>query len=1728
MPSELTRHSVYFRHLLWWLVGGLLLLEGFSIFASGYVREKTDVWLAERGLDFHADYFRVSLLDLSVVVVGVHAFNREGRGFSAREVMLDYSWWQLLRGRAQLPRASVSGAYMDLQSIPGERHREWEVGGWDLGQGKRQDRDFHLGIGWARVRDSELCYRHRPIWPTATCVYVGDAKVQDFLLGLWRKGDIPLKVNIASADIQLQELLAREKNSVQYNTTLANLHLKGGDFRWPSLRTGAESFQAELFSGCPPQRWADAIHGLQRLIGHCAAARSLNVKGDLKFGFGRDGLAQWRYASGEGVLLRRSNQRWQDWRAGTITIRDFDFVRPIKRLHWLQGRATAFDWCPRDLRDQNHHFCVRATTLQLPGPTTFDWSRRLKITTGPSIAQQLRYLDVAQPHRQPLTAQQAALGSLEFDIVSRILSVDSLAVGTASGCVPGDMWKKPDHCVRLAGLRAEEKAALRFGSKPLKTPWGFTSGPLSLSQLKLAGLGEEQLQLRKLKWRGIDTLAVNTPLSTQDFSLESLSGCLSRGLLPADLGPLCAQLNNLDGRGNFAWQGGEDGYAIFGKLGVQRLKLGETSGGNKGLLLQKFHTGEGYFRRKPVEDPWANALPSTGSTVGEGDYGKEKGRLQEPNSAEGLQGLALATINAPNFKLQNSSLVRLDGCLPPNWAKLIYHSASAPQEMPVCFDLRDLQQGSPLVLAWQGGVDFAAAALSIGRASARTKTDRSLLDLLNLDLPLARVRHIPAASFSTYVALPDGTVDLLYACPPGLGKSSRLGFQCVDLQVVQLGGYFNLEVSEERVSANLDASIIEQVRLLDSGDIPILDVQNLVIPELEFVWSRNNAEDSSLKMQDLSADSIYACLPEHMSFTKALPHCMTGLDVHSIGTNGISIGETVFTIAKSHEPLWQFAKLSVDEITFSRDTLNLHYLVIDNILICGLRRLLPSETGQIHLADCIETPQVDFSGGTVQVGLNENVARLSLGPVRTAPIAFWQKGNDYLQAGLQQMAWQRLTWDGGGEFSVHDFRLHNTRVCLPDSGRAVSVQLLEMAKSGDTRRCYGLDELLMPGVQKISLSSPFALDGSMELTGLSLVRKNTAPIKVPSFRLDNISLEGTSLIQVGKISGCLPTGLLKDSSIAPCYQLEKLQLGKVRSRDTGSGRIFEVFDISSANIQMRAGGLSQSLPEQLLKTENLQVRQLRFSSGSVQAQQFHLQNISSCIPSGYFDKGAHCFKLGKLQLSGDFTSGQGLVFSLLKAEKVDLLSPQGELLVNGESITLSQVSIGNQEWRLAWGEAVHFHFFDRAGSAPEYDRHSTVGDFRLLHIEELSFDRRYKLLNIDFIDFLRPRFILVRDGQGHFPVIQEIAQLRGIKGADRSALERKKPLPLSYHIRDIYLRHGTFTWIDRQDEFRARLPVRDINLNLSHFSNLGEHPAAVLVANGRPGGFGDIQLGGTIDYLGEKLWNADLTGYLENVNLIPATPYMAKLLGYKILQGQMDAVVNIHVQENQLNAFADVKLEKIKVRRVRKDDQLPVKSKLIPLNVALWLLKDGQGNVKFGMPVTGNIHDPKFSMAFVFSELLQKAIFDALLSYLTPYGIYLLAKLAWGRFMAKDFDSIEFAPGSTQLSNVAIGQLQQMLGVLHEHPDTRPGVCGIANARDWNAMYPQSTVGLRGSRRLLADFYRNPPIFLREEFEKLAQERSRKVERYLIDAGIPAAELIPCAPDYNGRDFGEPRVEFSN
>ncbi|MCX2841592.1 DUF748 domain-containing protein [Microbulbifer thermotolerans] len=1729
------------RRLLWWLVAILLLLGIANLAAGTLLAAQVERWLKERGLDAEIGHLQLSVVNLQLVVSDVRAKNGSGRGFRARELMLDYSWWQLLRGRIQFQRAYLDGAYMDLESRSSESGRRWEVGGWALGQGPRRDRDFRLLLEQVRIRDSTLCYRHRPDWTSPGCVDFGELRVRDFLLGLQRTGDVPLDITIGTDKLNLRNLLITEKASGAVDATLVELALSDGLYRRPGNRISADTLKAQMFGSCPPQRWADALPALQRLVGHCGVARRLQLKGDLLFSFGKSGEVRWRAAQGQDIALRYANLVWHNWRAHRLALKEFHYRRAQKTLRWQSAGASDFDWCPSGLRDKQHHYCSRAGTLMLPDPVTFDWRKKITISTGPSRLKRVQLLDLAQSRRNPFSANLALLGALEYRGETGILSIDGVDLESASGCIPGQLWHQPDYCVRLAGLSGSEQFQVQFGSRTVQRPWGFASGPLRLSQFSMATEGRPQLQLRKLHWQRINLLGAGAPFLLQDFALQFLSGCLPDGLLPEKLHPLCGELANFNGRGHFAWQRGEAGYLIAGELSLGRLRLADQLSGG-GLLLQKLHTGEGILRRSADSDhPWVQRglsgsvdIPVTAGhhentpEAIEDDSGDEKGLLPEEMAQrrEDVQtgdrddGMPPPDIASPNLKLDSTSLSRLQGCLPKSWARLLF---SNPQQMPGCFDLRNWRQGGPLVVAWQGGIDFSAAQLSLEKARASTPAGAELLNLSGLHLPAARLRHLPPPYRSTFVSLPDFSLQDFYGCLPVGVNAAVFDIRCAELHNLHAGKRFELTVDRRKVSAHMSGSRAQWILLAEEGEHPIFELQKLSAPQLEVEWQRGANRPGKLALKDFYAAQLHACLPQEWQLRSDLPRCISTAELHTIGERGLAVAETLFKSSPIAEPLWRFQSLRLAELSLSADTLDLLNLQLQGLRFCGLADLLPQTARQLGIADCASAQQIHLPG-TNRIGLTPQAPRIALGPLVSQPITLGEGKTENTGTGLKRLSWKQLRWEGGQVLWTTDLEAVGMRGCVAGSAAAVA--------EGRADFCWRLQQLRLPGGQRISLSSPFSTDGSIEALGLSIDRGSGDPLQIARIQLDQPSYGGASVGKLSGASGCLTAGTLGDNRLAPCYRLGRVSIQGIDRVDTSSGKVTLLRGVAIEGVELKQGDYPQGLPAQLLQLEQLHTEELRLGSGEIAVRQLRLQGVAGCVPPGYVERLNHCLTLDAVTVSGSYRfSTRQLALAQLQLHKVQLLTGTGRSLVRGDSVSVEQLLSGESEFRFLRAEAEGFAIFDRREGAPEYERHSVIGRLAGMSVAQLHYDRRGNRLEIEKVDALRPRLIVMRDRSGEYPLARDVDVLTGTQPQEkpliRAADAITEGMKVRYHIRELDVRHGTFTWVDRQGQYRARLPIRAIYLTLRNVSNLPLHPPATVLFNGRPGGFGEIQLAGTIRYLETKKWNADLTGYIENTNLIPATPYMAKLLGYKILQGQLDARLDIRIRENKVNAFADMKLNKIKVRRVQEKDKLPVKSSIIPLDIALLLLKDGQGNVRFDMPVSGDLYDPKFSFSFIFSHLLQRAIIESLFAYFTPVGFYTLAKFAWGRFRAVRFEPIFFEPGKSELDATAWEQLREMVVRLRERPDARPGICGIANARDWYALYPDSTPGLGGSRKAREKFYRNPPLKLFEEFERLAQERSRKIERFLIDEGIGAQELIPCAPDYNGRDFDEPRVEFS-
>lgn len=1740
MPPETSAPIDPVRRLLWWLVAALLLLGAVSIGASTILAGKIEQWLEQRDLSAQIDYLQVSVPRLSLVARGVQVENADGRGFRARELLLDYSWWQLLRGRWHLQRVSLDGAYMDLESSAGEGGRRWEIGGWALPQGPSRDRDLQLLFERLRIRDSRLCYRHRPAWSVPGCVRFGELSARDFQLGMRRSGDEPLNLTIGADKLGLRNLLMEAKGSDFINTALVELELSNARYRRPDNRIVADTLALQMFGSCPPERWAGALPALARLVGHCATARRLQLEGDLQFSFGGGAEVRWHRARGREIALRHSSRRWQNWRAQALAIDDFDYRREQSRITWQKGGASAFDYCPPAWRNRGHHYCVRAGALELPDPVRLDWSDGFNADTGPGRLRKTRLLDLAGDNPDPLTLHLVSLGELSYRGGERLLSVDSLDLESATGCVPGGLWQQPDYCARLAGLHSADTVQLRFPSAAAQRGWGFASGPLQLAQFRLEGDSHSRLELQQLHWQHIDLIGASGPLLLQDFGLQSLSGCVPAPLLPQRWRPLCADLRRLEGNGHFAWEGGHDSYLIFGELQLQRLLLSDRLDSSRGLLLQQLVAGEGFYRRRSDGDnPWidsgdmpADILPITaGTSAGESggkdaDIGAEKGLLPEElarrRAAAAPGDGETPSVANPNLKLDSLSLNRLDGCLPGAWGRLFYRH---PKRMPGCFDLRNLRQLEPLLLAWQGGLDLAAAELTLQRAEARTPAGEVLLQLSELQSPKARLRYL-STSRSTHVALPDFSLGDFYACLPSSMEKTALDIRCVDLQALDLGKTFALDIDSRGVSAKLDGTAAQRILLSGAEEQFVADIQELKAPQLDIDWPRDGDRSARLRVDNFSTALLEACLPAAFRLRPGLPRCLSTENLRSTGEpgrSGIALGETEMKAAPVAEPLWRIGSIRAQRLALTPQALEVDGLHLQRISLCGLRTLLPGNARELGLADCVRAQDLDFIGVS-RIGLVPAVPRLQLAQLKSAPISLWQESGSYAQLGLQRLGWRAVQWDGGAVVRVTDLDVRGFRGCLE---RPVA-QMAEAVAGRPAARCVQLGELHLRGTQTLSLAAPFSSDGAIELVGLRFGNTSGDPWKFSRIQLDQLAYGGGAPVgSLSGFSGCLPAAWFGDTGLSPCYQLGAVRVGGIERVDTPSGRVTRLHRFAVEGVQMIQPDFPASLPAQLLQLESLRAGVLQFGAGIIDAEQLEVDGISGCLPKGYVRRLDHCVSIGKLSAGARYQAGEkSLELRETVLQQLQILGGEGRRLIKGEKMLVGNLHWGPQGGGFDRLEAGVFHFFGRRQTAPEYDHHAWTGELRQLRIDGLDYASAARQLDIASIEMLHPKGILMRDGEGNFPAGAHFERLTGSEDRPRAPAP-EGTRPFRYRVADLALEHGTFTWVDRQGHYRGRLPVRHINLRLENVSNHPHHDPATILVNARPGGFGELQLAGNIDYLESKKWNAELTGYIKNANLIPATPYMANLLGYKILQGQLDAVLNIGIRANRVKAHADMELNRIRVRRVRESDQLPVKSTFIPLGIALALLKDGEGNVRFDMPVAGNLYDPKFSFHYIFSHLLQQAIMEALFAYFTPIGFYTLAEFAWARFKAVDFDPIEFSPGSVELSEEGRQQLREVAQVLREKPDARPGICGTATALDWRALHPETTPGMRGSRKARETFYRYPSIELHEELERLAQRRSRRVEFFLLREGISADEFIQCAPDYNGRNFDNPVVEFS-
>ena len=243
----------------------------------------------------------------------------------------------------------------------------------------------------------------------------------------------------------------------------------------------------------------------------------------------------------------------------------------------------------------------------------------------------------------------------------------------------------------------------------------------------------------------------------------------------------------------------------------------------------------------------------------------------------------------------------------------------------------------------------------------------------------------------------------------------------------------------------------------------------------------------------------------------------------------------------------------------------------------------------------------------------------------------------------------------------------------------------------------------------------------------------------------------------------------------------------------------------------------------------------------------------------------------------------------------------------------------------------------------------------------------------------------------------------------------------------------------------AKLDFEDLSLRPQFGAKIHDLNGVVTGLSTSPSTRSRLELDGRVDEFGLARIRGELNPFFprnntavnvvfRNVDMTTATPYAMKFAGYKIAAGKISLDLNYKVRNSQLEGDNQVVIDQLTLgERVDSPDALK-----LPLELAIAILKDSNGRIDLGLPVSGSLDDPQFS----YGAVIWKAVVNVLARIVTaPFR-------ALGALFGGDgakLESIDFDPGSAAILPPEREKLRQVAQVLAKREQLKLAIPGQYN-----------------------------------------------------------------------------------
>ncbi|WP_458700765.1 DUF748 domain-containing protein [Sulfurospirillum sp. 1307] len=262
--------------------------------------------------------------------------------------------------------------------------------------------------------------------------------------------------------------------------------------------------------------------------------------------------------------------------------------------------------------------------------------------------------------------------------------------------------------------------------------------------------------------------------------------------------------------------------------------------------------------------------------------------------------------------------------------------------------------------------------------------------------------------------------------------------------------------------------------------------------------------------------------------------------------------------------------------------------------------------------------------------------------------------------------------------------------------------------------------------------------------------------------------------------------------------------------------------------------------------------------------------------------------------------------------------------------------------------------------------------------------------------------------------------------------EKTSKEPLKLKIGPMVLTKGSSDFSDFSLPFPFKTYIHDLNGEFSTLDFQKTTPST-LKLKGKIDKYGYTNINGVLSPFNIKE-NAKINVLFKNIDLSSITPYSMKFLGYKIKNGKLSMDLKYDIKKAKLIGDNKINIDTLTLGEKVESKDAPS----LPLELAIAILKDSNGQIDIDLPVTGNMNDPQFS----YGSIIWRAIGNMITGIVTAPFRFLGSMLG---IKGDDLKAIDFEIGSYKIISSEYEKLDNLNKILSKKPGIKLSITGAYN-----------------------------------------------------------------------------------